>query len=109
MLNKCANPGCNERFRKLDEGKLFLVEAERMGAEHSPRQARHLEHYWLCNQCALMLTLSFDTARGVVTVPLAPATRKIPAASVRPGEGLGTALAENSYPTRMMRGGVHEA
>src|ERR1700722_14835375 len=59
MLNRCANPGCARRFRKLEDGKLFLVEGDiPEAAAGAGRFGRHLEHYWLCDQCASVLTLS---------------------------------------------------
>lgn len=96
MLNKCANPGCVKPFRKLEDGKLFLVEIEASAASVSARAVgegrlfRHMEHYWLCDPCASVLTLSFEPERGVVAVPLARPMGKRPAASVRSGEVAGT-------------------
>ncbi|MGO9124324.1 MAG: hypothetical protein ACLP6G_05485 [Terriglobales bacterium] len=114
MLNKCANPGCTQRFRKLDDGKLFLVEVDVAEASPSARGARgrlsrHLEHYWLCDLCASVLTLSFEQERGVVAVPLARPMGKRPAASVRSGEVAGTPLTGSSYPAQTAGGGAHEA
>jgi hypothetical protein len=75
VLHKCANPACLVPFRKLSQGKLFLVETEPLhGSElrraHWRGQASHrIEYYWLCDQCAFALTLSYEKGRGVVTVP----------------------------------------
>ena len=82
MLAKCANPACNTPFRRLSEGKLFLLESEskRDPDEFDPRKnkpARRVEHFWLCNDCARLVTLTFDTKSGVVTVPL-PAGSRLP-------------------------------
>jgi hypothetical protein len=104
MLDKCANPGCVKPFRKLEDGKLFLVEVDVAEAALSPSGAgtnkvfRHLERYWLCDLCASVVTLSFEPERGVVAIPLARPMGKIPAASVRSSEGIQTA-----------RGGANEA
>jgi hypothetical protein len=79
MLHKCANPGCAIRFRHLRRGKLFQIESEYFEAPESGppiasgrkvRPLRRVERYWLCDQCASCLTLTFDQSRGVVTVPL---------------------------------------
>jgi hypothetical protein len=92
VLHKCANPLCLNPFRKLSEGKLFLVETEALDPSNPERSTwkgkapRHIEHYWLCDQCASVLTLSFERGRGMITVPLPRAARKIPVASVRLGE-----------------------
>jgi hypothetical protein len=78
MLHKCANPACAVRFRNLGRGKLFQIEAEYLEAP-APRPSasgrrvrtlRRVERYWLCDECASSLTLTFDQSRGVVTVPL---------------------------------------
>ena len=89
MLHKCANPSCSSPFRRLSEGRLFLVESEAVNHSNLSRRdegrARHIEHYWLCNQCAGLFTLSFEKGRGLVTVPLPFPARK-PMAHSLPGE-----------------------
>jgi hypothetical protein len=81
MLHKCANPTCLNPFRRLSEGRLFLVETEiaepknRAQARADGRAPHRIEHFWLCNDCAAVLTLTFERGQGVVTVPL-PETAK---------------------------------
>lgn len=81
MLHKCANPTCLNPFRRLSEGRLFLVEMEdpdprsRARARADGRAPHRIEHFWLCNDCAAVLTLTFERGQGVVTVPL-PKTAK---------------------------------
>ena len=77
MLYKCANESCNAPFRRLREGKLFQVETEFFSghdaSSHAARKGRptsRVEHYWLCDACSRFVTLRFDRARGVITVPL---------------------------------------
>ena len=88
VLACCANPGCNRRFRNLQEGKLFLMEVTAAESSLSARQSdsgrvlRNLKHYWLCDDCSSILTLSFDQERGVLPVPLARHVGKKPALSV---------------------------
>jgi hypothetical protein len=115
MLNRCANPGCLRRFRKLEEGKLFLVEVDVAEAVPSSRGAgtgrlfRHLEHYWLCDPCASVQTLSFEQERGVVAVPLAHPMRKLPTASVRLG-GVAASPSNGDYGRiQIGLGGSNEA
>ena len=90
MLSQCANSQCKKPFLRLRDGKLFLVETERLarkGESVSPpfvrarRQQRHVEHYWLCDQCAEQYTLIYDRARGIALVPL-----RRPVTSERPVE-----------------------
>ena len=74
MLQKCANPGCTVPFRSLREGKLFLAETftndPNSGFDGSRRKTRKREHFWLCGGCSSHITLHFDTALGMLTVPL---------------------------------------
>ena len=84
MLHKCANPACLNPFRKLSQGKLFLVETPPLeGATTSTRKrnlSKHrIEYYWLCDQCAFALTLSYEQGRGVVAVPRPQIARRMPA------------------------------
>jgi hypothetical protein len=55
------------------------VETERMAKPGEPatppfvrarQQRRHVEHYWLCDDCARMWTLVYDPERGVLLEPL---------------------------------------
>jgi len=79
MLSQCANSQCSKPFLKLREGKLFLVETERLakpGESAAPpfvraRQLqRQVEHFWLCDECAAVWTLIYDRDRGVALAPL---------------------------------------
>jgi len=86
VLHKCANPACFVPFRQLSKGKLFLVETEPLvgsGTRRTPwkGQLRHIEYYWLCDQCALGLTLSYEKERGVVVVPCPEVANKRPTAT----------------------------
>jgi len=79
MLSQCANSQCAKPFLKLREGKLFLVETDRLvkpGESATPpfvrarKQQRLVEHYWLCSDCAMEWTLVYDRERGVGLTPL---------------------------------------
>lgn len=59
---------------------------------------RHIEHYWLCDQCASVLTLSFERGRGMITVPLPRAGGKIPVSSVRLADVTSELGAHNEQP-----------
>jgi hypothetical protein len=96
VLHKCANPACSNLFRHLSQGKLFRVEAEYFHGSSQPllftrkdRPLRHVEHYWLCDECSSFLTLTFEKGRGMITVPLPCPGRKpvttVHLKSVRPG------------------------
>jgi hypothetical protein len=88
MLSRCANSQCGKPFLRLREGRLFLVETERAmkaGEFAVPpfvparQQQRRVEHYWLCDDCAIHWTLVHDGERGVTL-----ATRRRPVMSVAP-------------------------
>lgn len=79
MLSRCANETCGKPFLRLREGKLFLVETDRVmqpGKSLPPpfvrarRRQRLVEHYWLCDQCAEQWTLAYDREGGIVLMPL---------------------------------------
>ena len=94
MLFKCANPVCSKPFRRLDEGKLFQVETEHFPVS-SIRQSlpsrrgrvlrQHVERYWLCDECAASLTLTFERGHGISVTPLPGIPRKI--STARPSLG----------------------
>ena len=81
MLSQCANPHCRKPFLRLGEGKLFLVETDRLtkpGESAVPpfvrarKQQRCVEHYWLCDECAGQWTLVCDREHGVALVAVRP-------------------------------------
>ncbi len=92
MLSQCANPRCRKPFLRLREGKLFLVETERVtkpGESAVPpfvrarKLRRCVEHYWLCDGCAARWTLVSDRERGVALAALRrPVTNADDAAGV---------------------------
>jgi len=97
MLSQCANPQCSKPFLRLRDGKLFLVETDRLakpGESAVPpfirarQQQRQVEHYWLCDECAGHWTLVYDRERGVALTPL----RK-PVVSLAAAAGLQTGAA----------------
>jgi len=88
MLHKCANPNCTSSFRKITEGKLFLVDTTlevpdttRTRWRAQPR--KRIEYYWLCDLCAFALTLSYEQGRGVVAVPRPESAKKMPPAALQ--------------------------
>lgn len=86
MLSRCANTQCSKPFLRLKEGKLFLVETERLARPGEPappfvrarQMQRQVEHFWLCDECATRYSLVYDRDRGVALVSL-----RRPVATVR--------------------------
>jgi hypothetical protein len=86
MLAKCANVACNAPFRRLSEGKLFLLHGEAAQTREplDPQKGkppRRVEYFWLCNDCAGLVTLTFNHKTGVTTVPLPAGTSPIQASA----------------------------
>ena len=98
MLHKCANPPCVNLFRSMHQGKLFMVESEpqpnlasvQASGLRKNRAAHRMEHYWLCDECVPLVTLTFSKGLGLIMVPLlAPQVKteaKKPANSLRLSE-----------------------
>ena len=94
MLSHCANAECHKPFLRLREGKLFLVETDRLmkpGASAVPpfvqarQQQRQVEHYWLCNVCAIQWTLVYQRESGVALAPLKRPVTTVAAAAAQSG------------------------
>lgn len=90
LLHKCANPDCPSVFRRLSQGKLFVIETDNStaacgitSANRRARSVRRLERYWLCDCCSSLLTVSVERGRGVVTVPIHPGNTHVPALHLR--------------------------
>jgi hypothetical protein len=97
MLSRCANSQCSKPFLRLREGKLFLVETERLnkpGESAAPpfvraRQLqRQVEHFWLCDECAAVWTLVYDRDKGIALAPL-----RRPAAGVLAADAVNSEVA----------------
>jgi len=91
MLHKCANQSCSNRFLRLTSGKLFQVEIDSLQLPHAAgqestarrRPSRQIEHYWLCDSCSQVLTLTYERGRGICAIPLPDPARKKPSDGVR--------------------------
>jgi hypothetical protein len=78
MLSKCANPRCSSAFLYLHRGQLFKIETVaslekggRMGdREMGGSPGRRFEYFWLCEECAPSMTLTFDKELGVTATPV---------------------------------------
>lgn len=73
MVTHCANNECQAPFRYLSGGRLFHFAFRSPDSRRSAAQS-HMEHFWLCSNCALTLTLKVDG--GTVLT----AHRRLPAA-----------------------------
>jgi hypothetical protein len=94
MLSHCANSECHKPFLRLREGKLFLVETDRLTKPGMPsvppftrarQPQRQVEHYWLCDECASEWTLIYDRERGVALAPVKRAVTSVAAPAAQSG------------------------
>jgi hypothetical protein len=77
MVSHCANPACAAPLLYLRDGRLFQFEVRCKNPEALLRDderlhtsSRHVSHYWLCGECASLLTLEFDPCSGVIPVAI---------------------------------------
>lgn len=76
MVSKCANPNCSSTFLHLSDGKLFRWDTDTTLPNHADfgadplirKPVRHIEFFWLCNDCARSMTLTFRKGVGVVPI-----------------------------------------
>jgi len=65
MLAKCANPICGAHFRYLKQGRIFNVPVYGPD-ERSCTWPRRVEHFWLCSNCCMTLTVVWRNERAEV-------------------------------------------
>ena len=74
MVHKCANPACSETFRRLRDGRIFVLEVEGDPRGEGKGNTRQLRYFWLCNSCRRTMTVIGEKRKGVRVVPLGPAS-----------------------------------
>jgi hypothetical protein len=90
VLQKCANPVCAAQFRYLHQGWLFEVEIHHFeslpgDSRAKPRNCdRHVERWWLCEPCAVRVSLQFDPRLGLVMVSSVEGSRQVVTTAVQP-------------------------
>lgn len=74
MVNNCANPQCAKPLHYLRDGRIFVFEVPDSTPAASPdgKRTRHLEHYWLCGQCAQQFQIDYVAETGVQLAPRHP-------------------------------------
>ncbi len=68
MVSTCANPNCTNAFRKLCDGRLFVIDP-RQRRYMEPGSNERLDCYWLCSTCAELFTLTLRTDGQVICIP----------------------------------------
>lgn len=70
MLDKCANPACSAIFRRLSDGRVFVIELED-DYQSGPRvRARQRQYFWLCTSCCRSMTVIAKKGNMAQVVPL---------------------------------------
>jgi hypothetical protein len=76
MVSKCANPDCTASFRYFHIGKLFRLDSPpahthktASGEDEMLKRVPRLEFFWLCDECAGKMTLTFEKGMGVSVQP----------------------------------------
>ncbi len=57
MVDNCANPSCNKPFHYFRGGQLYVFTRR---DQRIPGALPRVEHYWLCENCAVDMTVSLD-------------------------------------------------
>lgn len=72
MISRCANPACSTHFRYLHEGQIFGFEVRSIPAAGvdvpGMNSLSRTEYFWLCDSCALTMTLVLKPDAGVALV-----------------------------------------
>ena len=69
MVRTCLNPLCATSFHYLRGGKLFLVNSHDYRGGQNYVHHRGAEYFWLCESCALRMTLNLKGLKHEV-IPL---------------------------------------
>jgi hypothetical protein len=70
VLDKCANPACSQKFRRLREGRVFVIEVPADYQRSASGSAYQRQYLWLCNSCCHSMTVILDKHMRVQVVPL---------------------------------------
>lgn len=87
MVEKCLNPMCSAKFRKLGDGRLFVKEVSDLPCDGSTEHSHKLAYFWLCKSCCRTMTVVAEKGKEVNVAPLrAPvtATSEKPESTDRP-------------------------
>jgi hypothetical protein len=68
MVSTCGNPGCSAPFRRLKEGRLFIIEPRDRAHSEAGCSSSRLEFFWLSEQCTPRFTMSVGPGNCVSCV-----------------------------------------
>lgn len=78
MLARCVNENCKRPLYAFAEGRLFqfevvsisLAASDEGSAPFDEKPQRETAHFWLCGQCASIMSLVLEPAKGLRLVSL---------------------------------------
>ena len=102
MLSKCANPACTNLFLYLHQGQLYRMDSSGHEPVSSPFRgnAHRVEFFWLCDECAANMTVTFEKGRGLVVQPFGSMPS---AASPSPAQDVSTSRLSRSSESAASR------
>lgn len=94
MLSKCLNSHCSATFQYFGQGKLVRVDFADAGRKRAQAgkemvasirsKAHPIEHFWLCDNCAAIMTIELSDGGEVRLIPNeVPARKTAVAAGLR--------------------------
>lgn len=68
MVDQCANPECRKKLHYLRDGIVYLFSSMK-DASVGVDGPHHMEHYWLCGECAKKWALEVGPGDKVQLLP----------------------------------------
>jgi len=81
MLDKCANPACSATFRRLRDGRVYVMEVEADYQSSASGRVHQRQYFWLCNSCCRSMTVIAEKGKRFQVVPLSATATAARAAS----------------------------
>jgi hypothetical protein len=78
MVKRCANPECENEFKRLGNGKLYTLAVTRPQAWGLPADVKQ-KVVWLCSECAATRDVEFDKQHHRVVLVVREQLRRQPA------------------------------
>lgn len=70
MLDKCFNPKCSAKFRRLREGRVFVKQVEVGFGDGSTAHSHKCAYFWLCDSCCRTMTVVAEKGSDFRLIPL---------------------------------------
>ena len=70
MVDKCFNPRCSAKFRRLREGRVFVKEVDVGFGDGGTEDSHKPAYFWLCDCCCRTMTVVAEKGSEVSLIPL---------------------------------------